>query len=386
MSTKWILRITCLLHVASIGLLFTFEAVRMKDVGIGETTIGIILGISNGVFLVSSLFWGRIADQRHWHKRIALWGSLGFSALLVYFSICVSVWQFLVYAILKAVLGPMVFGMMPALAVKYLGPTRQGRNFGVYRAFGSLGFLLGSTTLPIIFNDIPTIARYGALIILSSFLLLWRLSEPEGERLSVAPLRIRELNGVIRLFLISFFFIALAEPAMFGFFSAYARELGGSTRLLGILSGIMGLSALIFLPLIGKGIDRTSPAFIISIAFLAQPLRVVITSFIGQPEMLWIPLLFHGICWGGIEVAAIVYLSNLAKEGQKATVLSYYMATRMLGSLAGAGISGYLAETYGYEQMFCTMAAASLVGACMYILGTYVFKITHTFPKEQIAR
>jgi len=386
LSTKWILRMTCLSQVAAVGILFTFEAVRMKDVGIGETAIGIILGISSGVFMLSSLFWGRLADHKHWHKNIALFGSLGFTALLIYFSFCSSVWQFLAYSIIKGILGPMVFGMMPALAVRMFGPKRQGRDFGVYRAFGSLGFILGSMTLPILFNEIQTVARFGALICLSSVFLLWNLSESEINRPSASPLRIRELNGVIRLFLISFFFITFAEPAVGGFFTAYVRELGGSTRLLGILSGIMGLMALIFLPLMGKWTDRTNHSFVISIAFLAQPVRVYITSFIGQAEMLWIPALFHGICWGGIEVAAILYLASLVKDGQKATVLSYYMATRMLGNLAGASLSGYVAETYGYELMFQTMAAAALVGVCIYVLGTYVFKITHSFPKEQIAR
>ncbi|MCZ6674815.1 MAG: MFS transporter [Verrucomicrobia bacterium] len=375
MSSKWILRMACMMQVASMGILFTFEAVRMKDLGIGETTIGINLGVSSGVFIFSSLYWGRLADRKHWHKAIAVWGSLALSALLVYFSICESVWEFLTYAIVKAILAPMVFGMMPALAVKALGPKQQGRNFGVYRAFGSLGFLLGSMTLPIIFNDIVTVARCGSLIIFLSFFLLRRLSEPETKPVHGAPLRIGELNSTLCLFFISFFFIALAEPAVHAFFTAYARHLGGSTRLLGILSGIMAITSLIFLPLMGKWSDRANPVFIISIAFLAQPLRVYIISFIGQAEMLWIPLLLHGLCWGGIEVAAIVYLSSLAKEGQKATVLSFYMAMRMLGNLVGAGLTGYLAETYGYVVMFHTMATAALIGAVIYIIGTYVLKI-----------
>ena len=374
MSSKWILRIACLLQIASIGILYTFEAVRMKDLGIGETTIGLILAISNGGFILSSIFWGRLADDKHWYKLIAVWGSLTFSALLIYFSVCSSVWQFLVYAIVKGIVAPMVIGVMPALAVGALGAKRRGRDFGVYRSFGSLGFLLGSITLPIIFDDIAIIARGGSVLILFAFILLWRLPEPKLKHVPEVPLRIPELNSIIKLFLISLFFVSLADPAVQGFFSAYGRHLGASTRLIGLLSGFMAVTALIFLPLMGKWSDRVNPSFIISIAFLAQPLRVYITSLIGQAELLWIPLLFHGVCWGGTEVAAIVFLSSLAKDGQKATVLSFYMATRMLGHLVGSGLTGYLAETYGYVPMFHLMAAVALFGASIYIAGNYLLK------------
>jgi PPP family 3-phenylpropionic acid transporter len=362
------------MQVSSIGILFAFEAVRMKDRGVGETAIGIILGISSGVFILGSLFWGRLADHGHWHKKIAIWGSLAFFFLLIYFSMCVSVWDFLIYAILKSMAAPMVFGMMPALAVKAMGPHRQGRKFGIYRAFGSLGFIIGAMGLPLLFNDIGIVARVGAVIILSSIFLLLQLPETEIDPAPGVPLRIRQLHPAIKLFLASFFFIAMTEPAVQGFFSAYARHLGGSTRLLGMLFGSMGFIALLFLPLMGRWIDHANPTFILSIAFLAQPLRVFLTSCIDQPEMLWVPLLLHGICWGGVEVAAIVYLSSLAKENQKATVLSFYIAMRMLGNLVGASISGYLAENFGYIPMFQSMTLVALFGAMSYIVGVYLME------------
>jgi len=142
----------------------------------------------------------------------------------------------------------------------------------------------------------------------------------------------------------------------------------------------MGFVALIFLPIIGKWIDRINPIHMLTISFLAQSVRVLITSFIGQVEMLWIPILLHGLCWGGIEVAAIVYLSSLAKKGHKATVLSYYLAVRMFGQLFGAALSGYLAENAGYTIMFRTMALGALIGSIIYIWGTYFSKKVRQEP------
>ena len=374
MNLNWILRMSCMMQIAGIGILFVFEAVRMKDVGIGETAIGLILGASSGIFIISSLFFGRLADRNHLHKAFIIWGSIGYGVLMLYFSICEHVWEFVLYSVLKSILVPMIIGMMPTLAVEAFGGARQGRSFGIYRAFGSLGFTVGAMGLPLLFNDIATISAVGSLFIFLSIPLVLQIPEPDTNPPKVAPLGFRGLHPGIKLFLIAFFFVALAEPPVHQFFSAYARELGASTRSLGLLSGLMGLVALVSLPLIGKWIDHVNPVHILALAFLAQPLRVVVTSFIGQVEMLWIPIMFHGLCWGGIEVAAIVYLSSLAKKGHKATVLSYYLAVRMLGQLFGAALSGYLAENVGYVFMFRIMSLGALVGSLIYIAGTYLPK------------
>lgn len=380
MSIKWILRITCMMQIASAGILWAFEAVRMKDMGVGETAIGILLGLSSGIFILSSLYWGRLADKHHWHRKIAIWGTVLLAISSIYFSICTDVWQFTIFAVVKSIAAPMVFGMMPALAVETFGRERQGRDFGVYRAFGSLGFILGGMVLPLVFNDIADVARAGGLLVAFSLFLLVQLPEPDTKPSSHEPFKIRSLHPAIKLFLGCYFFIALSEPATGGFFSAYARELGGGTRLLGLLFGLMGFMALVCLPLMGRLLDSVSPVLILSIAFLAQPVRLFVTSLIGQPEMLWVPLLLHGICWGGIEVAAVVYLSRLAGKGRKATVLSYYIAMRMLGNFVGASLIGYLAENQSYVFMFRVVSAIALIGTVSYVVGTYLLKQKESKP------
>ena len=375
MSTIWILRLTCLLQIASMGILFVFEAVRMKDMGVNESEIGLILGFSSGIFIFFSIFWGRLADKKGWHKKIVVWGTFGFAGLLFYFAFCTTPWQFFVYGIMRSVFMPMIAGIMPTIAVKAHGEKQQGRKFGIYRAFGSIGFILGTMVLPLILNDIAIVAQTSSLFLIGSLFLISKLPKPEAIHIERAPLKIRNLDSLIKLFLFSMFFISLADPAVHGFFNAYARDLGGSTRLLGLLAGMFGLVAFFFLPLMGRAIDHFRPSSVLVISLLFQPLRVFVTSTLDDPNFLWIPILFHGICWGGMEVAAVVYLSRRVREGQKATVLSYYMAVRMLGTLVGASICGYVAEHFGYVLMFRTISAAALVGALIYVFGIVLSRI-----------
>lgn len=374
MSEKWILRYACLMQLSSMGILFTFEAVRMKDKGLGETTIGLIIAGSSALFIVSSLGWGRLADRYHCYRRIVIYGTLGFSILMVYFSFCTSALQFSFYAAARAILMPMISGMMPTLAINAFGKGKGGAQYGIFRAYGSLGFILGTMILPLVFNDLGVAARVASIIIFLSVFLVRGLPEPEKRTVLGSPLRIRGLNPLISLFLLSYFFNAAAEPAVHGFFHAYARELGGGTRLLGLLSGTMGVVAFVFLPFMGKAVDRISPALVLTVAFLALPLRVVITSMITDPNLLWIPILLHGITWGGVEVSAVIYLASLVREDQKATVLSFYTSVRLLGHLVGASLSGFLAEHFGYTTMFHVISGVALFGAVIYIAGSLVLR------------
>ena len=355
------------MQIAAMGILFAFESVRMKDMGIGETNIGFILGIGSFVFIYSSIFWARLADRRNCHKALVFAGTIAFAGLLNYFASSETVLEFTIYSIARAITMPMIAGIMPAIAVTAFGKGKRGKKFGTYRAYGSLGFILSTMGLPLLLDDLGMVARVASIILLLSLLLHSRIPPPIHATARRESLRIRDLDPIIKLFLVSFFFIAIAQPAVHGFFAAYARDLGGSTRLIGLLSGFMGFIALVSLPIMGRLIDLANPQRILAISFLAQPLRVFITSQISDANYLWIPLLLHGVCWGGIEVSAIVYLSSLVKEEQKATVISYYTAVRMLGMLAGASMSGYLAERFGYVDMFQSIAAIALFGALLYL-------------------
>ena len=370
----WILRFVCLLQIAFMGILFVFEAVRMKDLGVGESTIGLILGSSSGLLIVASIYWGRFADRKGLHKEVVLWGTVGYFVLVFYFAYCHTAWQFFFYAIARSILMPMIAGIMPAIAVKAHGTEQQGSKFGIYRAFGSLGFILGTMILPLIFNDIALTAQVSSVFMVISLFLLRRLPKPEAKDVERTPLNFRALNPLIKSYFFAMFFISLADPAVHGFFTAYARDLGGSTRLLGVLSGSFGIIAFFFLPAMGMAIDRYRPTLILTIALFCQPARVFLPSLIDDPNFLWIPILLHGICWGGIEVVAIVYLSRLVEEDQKASVLSYYMAVRMLGNLVGASICGYVAENFGYVTMFQVISSLSLIGAVTYSWSAFFGK------------
>ncbi|MDF7809236.1 MFS transporter [Pontiellaceae bacterium B12219] len=357
----WLLRICSFIQVCTLGLFTVFEAVHMRENGISAGWVGIIMAIENGLLILTGPMWGRLADKTSQYKRILILGVLGLSVGLFWFAYADSVGDFMIYALLRGVFLSSTAGILPALAIANLQTMGKGKGYGGYRPFGSIGFMTMSMVFPLIFGGIKAMAVFSGCLLPLSIWTICKLNNPEKPQ-KHTPARWNKMPREFYIFMAASFFSFLAEPGIHGFFSAYAKDLGASLNLVGYLSGLTGFLALISLPMIGRWVDSRGVKWILFISFFAQPLRLLITSFITTPEYLWIPHLLHIFGWAGKEVATIVFLSNLVGARRQATALTLHVSLRTAGMMTGSLMMGYLVDTYTYSFMFQLMAAVSGIG------------------------
>ena len=356
------MRWASLLQLCVLGLLGTFETVHMKDHGLSEVQIGGILGLENGLMIVTALIWGRLADQTRQFRRCLLLGSIGMMTALWLFSRADSLGDFVAYAVARGLAATAIMGLMPALALANLDPTKPGAGFGGYRRYGSIGFLTAATLMPLLFDTIPQMAwaMMGALPL--SLWFVWKLADPKEKRAEQKEQKSLPMGITLGLFLVAHFFVSIAEPGVHGFFSAYARDLGGSLKLVGILSGMTGLIALLTLGYMGRMADRIGAEKMLLIGFTAQGIRMAMTSFITDPNWLWLPHLLHGFGWAGREVGTLLFLAAIMGKARLGMASSVLMSVRMAGMMVGALLMGQLVESSGYAVMFQVVAGCVLVG------------------------
>ena len=360
----WLLRACSFAQVCATGLFSVFETVYMQENGISASWIGIIMGVTNGLFIFTGPMWGRIADKTNRYKRILILGTIGLSLTLVWFAWSKSITDFMIYAVLRGTFFSAILGIMPALGMANLRATGKGKGYGRYRSFGSLGFIAVSAVFPVLFGNIKTMAYFSALVLPLSIWALRKLDDPPKHK-EQTHTRWHQMPRDFYIFMIASFFSFLTEPGVNGFFSAYAKSQGASLQLVGVLSGMTGFIAMVSLSPMGKWVDSRGVKIVLFISFFSQSLRMLITSLIHVPEFLWIPHLLHVFGWAGKEVATMVFLTNLVGERRQAIALSLFASLRMSGMMVGSLIMGYLADAYNYALMFQVIAGLSFIGFLM---------------------
>jgi len=365
----WRLRGACFGQFVAIGILATFEAVYMKEQGLGETMIGLIVGLGTAMVTFSGLFWARVADRGASEEKIIAMGFLCAAVGLATLPFCRSPLGFSLNIIFRGLTVPMAFALMPALAVARLGPSSQGSRYARYRQWGSAGFVLGTMVLPLLVDDVRGVFWLGAAFLLGAAVLVARdrspssIELPERQRVSIIWSR------SLVTFLVANFVVGLSFPAMFGFFFVYARTMDADTVQIGLLAGSNGIIALLALPLMGRIVDRFGVRRVLWLAFAAHPLRLLVISLAPGYWWLFLAQPLHLFTFAGYDVASVLHISRHVSAENRATAQALLSATRMSGVFFGAMLTGYLAEHIGYLPMYHVIAGITSVGLLAYTVG-----------------
>lgn len=354
---------------ATIGIVSTFEGVFMKEQGIGETMIGLIGGLGTAMVTVFGLLWARMADRRTGEERLVAIGFLCGAVGVALLPFCETPLGFAFNVAYRGMVIPMAFGLMPALVVSRLGNSSQGSQYARHRQYGSAGFVVGTLMLPLMVGNISGLFWLASVFLLAGGVTIATdrtpRSLPKPDRKRVPIIWSRSLVT----FLVANFFIGLAMPSMFGFFSIYARTMGASKVVIGFLAGANGIIALAALPMMGRIVDRFGVRRVLWLAFAGFPIRLLIISLAPNYWWLFAAQPLHLLTFVGYDVAGIIYVSRNVTPENRATAQALLSTARMAGVFLGAILTGYLAEHRGYVTMYQVLAGVSLISVFAYMIG-----------------
>jgi len=367
-TRMWALRGAMFLILLGAGIVWVYAGIWMKQNGVGETTIGLLVGAGGAVGAAASLLWGWLSDRTGRSTPIVCAGCILMGVSLIVLSHSHSVRGFCLYQVLMATGLSATFNVMPLLALTVIGEGKPGAGYGRFRLFGSIGYIVGLYVLATFISGLEQLFLVsGVLLLLGVIPLLLA---------NVKPRRHQERHGFGGLlrrprflwFLAAAFFFYCGGPAAFTFLALYAREIGLDQASVARLMGMCGITAVVALPLMGSIADRVGAKWILFLAFLAMPLRVFTQAMSVGATGLYVAQLFHFFTWAGPEVTMYLYVTRLVGEQDKGVAISALLTTRAVAGLAANPAIGYLAEHHGYHAMFLATAGFSALGLVVYSL------------------
>jgi len=363
-ARMWALRGAMFLILLGAGIFWVYAGVWMRSHGIGETSIGILMGFGGVLTALAAMFWGWLSDHTGRSTPIVCAGCLFTGVGLISLSQSRTIPAFALSQALVAAGISATLSVMPLLALAVLGGKKQGAGYGRFRMFGSAGYMVGLYILAATIQGLQRLLLTAGIIMVLGVIPLLLAS--------VRPLRHLERHGlrvVLRRprflrFLVAVFFFSWGGPAVFAFLALYAQTPDFSMDQSGIgrLLGMCGVMAVIALPLVGTLADRLGSRSILLLSFLAMPLRLLVQAAARSAFGLYVAQCFHFLTWAGPEVVIYVYVQRLVGERDKGVAVSAYFTTRTVAAIVANPLIGFFAEHLGFRPMFVIVACISSLG------------------------
>ena len=256
-----------------------------------------------------------------------------------------------------------------ALVTTTLHDHARGRQFGMYRVSGSIGYALASLLIiPLAARDSTYTATFlvGALIYVACFgITLVRVRDkPVRDDAGSLWGSWREVLSERNLVVLYVFMAVSSIGSSMGmqFMSNHLHETFGLDK--GAIGRVIGLAAVIEIPaliLLGRASDRWGRKPILVFAFIIGGIRWSLVGF--APTVGWVVVaqVMWGLGFAGYTVS-VALVTDLVKPAARGSAMGMLQLSWAFGSIIGPPVGGYIAQNVGLPVVFRVGGAFAVLG------------------------
>ncbi len=145
----------------------------------------------------------------------------------------------------------------------------------------------------------------------------------------------------------------------------YAKDLGASGLMLGLIFSSLFVSMAIFNPFMGRLSDRIGKKVLISSGFGIGIFVAISYALASGPVSLIVIRLVHGVTAAMVIPITMAYIGDLSPEGKEGTYMGVYGMTLLLGGATGPIAGGKIADHAGMNLTFYAFAVT--MGICFFL-------------------
>ncbi|WP_224361983.1 MFS transporter [Hyalangium versicolor] len=338
-----------LLYFGSVGITLPFLPAYLRSLALSTTQVGVLLALSPLASLVAPPLWGHLADRTGRLSRvltvIALGTALCFAPLLSVDTFPALLVTLAAYACFASSVTPMV----DSLALIHV--ARTGGSYAHLRLFGSLGFILSSTSFGLLAQRVDRSAIVVAvafLTALSVWSLLLNSQTPRGVTPHpLAGLRLLREHKDLRWLLAATCLHWIACAPYNGMLAIHILALGLPPSVVGLSAGLGVAAEVAAMFLYPRFAERIAPRHLLCIAFVLSALRWGGMALVSSPIPLVALNLLHAATFGIFYVSAVAFVARRVPEHLRASGQGLYTAV----TIGIGGLIGYTSVGAGYSLL-----------------------------------
>lgn len=364
----------------SIGALLPLIGQYLKSVGFMGTEIGTITAAGTTVAIFASTFWGKIYSRsKSNHFILAMLCVMAAAACLILSSIRV-------YYLFLVFFGCMYFFQAPIMSLTDAFTVERMRGFGSLRAWGAVGFAVGTFLAGILSEKIGLSVIFVFYIIsyLIAAIIIIALKKGSGNSLTAQCNNSSVTTGYlgllknrnIRRLILCAFFMGGTNVANNTYFSFLYIEGGGTIAGVGAVMLLMVGSEVPFMAWSERLASKFTMEKTILAAMIISVIRFILYG-IGLPWWALIMLSFsQGAVNGILLIEFVRYVSKLAPKGSESIAISaYYIIGSNLSTIVCQAVGGVILDYLEASAVYTFFGLFNLTGVILYIkFGLYKMK------------
>ncbi|MDD5331401.1 MAG: MFS transporter [Candidatus Nanoarchaeia archaeon] len=322
--------------------------------GASMATLGLIDGLGNALVSISQALSGYISDRIKKRKIFVWLGYLfaSFSRVGYAFS---TMWQHLIPFKILDRFGKMRDAPRDALIANVSNHKDRGKSFGILEAMDKLGGLCGVIASILLFGllgykKLFLVAAVPSLI--AVLLIIFIIKEKKSNHIKIyRGIHFKDINNNLRLFLVLGSIFSLGAFS-YSFLLVFAKDFGFSVGLVSVLYLIFAAFASVSALPFGKMADKIGRKNVLGLSFVLWILVCLSFIFLNSYVGIILAFVLYGLHRGALDPVQKTFVSELAPENYKASVLGGYQMLLGIVALPASLIAGLLWDKIDFMAPF----------------------------------
>ncbi len=332
----------------------------LKELGAGESAIGVLVALTALSAVALGPFCGRLMD-RHGRRPVIVSGNLlNVVAVGLYLTVQALSPALYIVRLLHGVAETMLYSALCTYAADIVPPARTVQGLALFGVSAMLAITVGG----VIGDAALAWGGYQALFLTSlgsaiaGLALALPLAESSGLSAPAAepPRALRATlcqPNLAPLWLVTWMFF-VAQVGVFAFLKTYIMATGFGT--LGAFFTVYTLTAIVQRLVFGWVPDRLGLTRVLGPALLAFAVGLLLLSVAGSTWGVWTAGFFCGVGHGYAFPILLGLVNKRARATERGTALAIYTTIDNGAVLVAGPVLGFLIETLGYALMFRSVA------------------------------
>lgn len=356
----------------SVGAANSFGGIWLASKGLLAEQIGVINAVPLLVMMLFALFVGRIADRANDWRQVIVIGAVASGVFPLGLFFVDGFWGILPFWALAVITQSMVIPVVDAAAMRM--SRRRGSNFGVFRAWGTIGYLLVILVagyLVVWFGGAFFLPLFAGLALLRSAAAFGLPNFRAPRDVYVPKKGVTHLKQVMKpWFLLPLLGFAVVNSAHFilnAFQGLLFLQQGIPAHIIGLLIVVGALSEVAMFFSFKRFAGRFSARNLLLLSAAVSVVRWVAMSFSPGVEILFGLQLLHSITYALGFMACMNFIADWTSDDIAAEAQGFFTVLQEGMAILAFISFGWLAGAFGAKAYLASAAFAVLGGALVWI-------------------